>query len=267
MKRTRKFFSMALLVVAAATIVLSLCSWTRTPLSYYQWSNTLSSYFDLGAVYSSGGTYHFNSYNICRNQWQSHRFNDSEYYGTVLGQNVMLRSRPVISQNTVVGSVNTGDRLYIPGLTEYSNGRLWNRVRVDSGRCSGQWGYVCADYIIEQEKYQVLKNYVFSANSNISIKSDSKYLNAIAEILLKLGVNNYRPHLSVNAVGSQQFGNHTIQIYQIRNLNISENDTLLAYVLFTHGSNTYNVIGIVPGQGPYSISQRFDGTFDIRFYI
>jgi hypothetical protein len=266
MKRTLKLISKATLVVAAAFIVLSLCSWTRTPLSYSQWAN-LSSYFNLNAVYASGNTYHFNSYDICRNTWQSHRFNDNEYFGTVLGQNVMLRSRPIVTQSTVIGSVNTGDRLYIPGYTEYSNGRLWNKVRVDSGRSSGYWGYVCADYIIEQEKYQVLRNYVFSANSNISIKSDSKYLNAIAEILLRLNVNNYRPYLSVNLVGSRQFGNQNIQIFRIRNLGINDNDTLLAYVQFTQGSNDYTVIGIVPGQNPHSISQRYDGSFDISFYI
>lgn len=266
MKRTLKLISKATLVVAAAFIVLSLCSWTRTPLSYSQWAN-LSSYFNLNAVYASGNTYNFNSYDICRNTWHSHRFNDNEYFGTVLGQNVMLRSRPIVSQSTVIGSVNTGDRLYIPGYTEYSNGRLWNKVRVDSGRSSGYWGYVCADYIIEQEKYQVLRNYVFSANSNISIKSDSKYLNAIAEILLRLNVNNYRPYLSVNLVGSRQFGNQNIQIFRIRNLGINDNDTLLAYVQFTQGSNNYTVIGIVPGQNPHNISQRYDGSFDISFYI
>lgn len=266
MKRICKFFSKVMIVAAAVAIVLSLCSWTRTPLSYYQWTN-LSSYFNLGAIYPSGNTYSFNSFDICRNTWYCHRFNDNAYFATVLGQNVMLRSKPVVNQNTVIGSVNTGDRLYIPGHTEYVNGRLWNQVRVDSGRNSGQWGYVCADYIIDQERYQVLKNYVFSANSNISIKSDSKYLNAIAEILLRLGVNNYHPYLSVDAIGAKQFGNRTIQTYRIRNLNISENDSLLAYVEFTQGSNTYTVIGVVPGQHPCNISQRFDGSYDISFYI
>ena len=269
MKRAHSIFGGTLRIAIAAIVVLSLCSWTREPLRYNPWRD-LSSYFNLREVYRSGSYYYFNSYNISRGlrSYTNKRLNNSEYYATVLGQNVYLRSEPYVSKSTARGFVNTGDVIAVQGASVYVNGKYWNYVYVRSGNSSGRWGYICTDFLIEQEKYQVLRDYVLrSPNSNISIATYSKYLNAIGDILVKLNINSYHPNLAVNVLDARSWGNQVVVAFQIRNLNIQDNDSLLAYVSFTKSSNDYVVLGIVPGQRHNSISQMSNGSYNIYFNL
>ena len=261
---------MRVAVVAIAAISLSACDLfgVKGWLTYAPWTD-LSNHFNLGEINVSGNACDFNSYEISKGltPYTNKRLGENEYFATVLGQNVLLRSEPRISPRTVKGAVNTGDIITVHGIPAvYVNGKYWNSVYVNSGYYAGKYGYICNDYLIEQDKYQVLRDYVFSSyQSNITLKTESKYLNAIGDILLKLNVNKTHPNLSVNLVDTSRWGGQVITTFNICNWGIDKNNSLLAYVLFTEGSNDYVVLGIVPGKSAGGIMLMDDGSFEIHF--
>lgn len=254
------------IAVAVAVATLSFTGCFDLGSSYKPWAD-LSKYFDLDNVHKSGSMHHFNSFELCQNKkiYRNERLNSNEYSATVLGLNVLLRSDRVISPRTKIGSVNTGDIISVQGRSEYCNGKFWNYVCVSSGPNAGRCGYICTDYLIGQDQYDALRNYVFPQSSNISPKAESKYLNAISDILLKLDVNKYRPALFVDVVNAKHYGKKLVAAFQIRDLALKNNNSLLAFVEFTQGEYDYTVIGVVPGSYVHNINPLPNGSYDIYF--
>ena len=268
MKKPRNFISKMMCVAVAAITMISLCSCGGGSNSPYAPWTDLSHHFDLSKVQSSGDNiYHFNSYELCQGKipYRNERLNDNEYIATVLGRNVLLRSDRRIAKSTMIGSVNTGDVVAVQSCSEFVNGKYWNYVQVRSGKSAGRWGYICTDYLIEQEQYRAFKDYVLEAYSNLSIYDESKYLNAISSVLLKLNVNHYHPQLAVNVNDVKVWGRYAVVAFQIKNPNISENNSLLAFVQFTEGENDYVVLGIVPGFAARDMMMMPNGSFDIYY--
>ena len=263
-KLATKWLQSAVIIIAA--LVLVGCG--SSSLSYEPWTD-LSNHFNLDAIEASGYQARFNSYDISqgREPYVSQLLDDREYFVTVLGTNVVLRSQPKVSAATKIGTVNTGDVLTTRGSSVYFNDKYWNYVYVSSGRSAGRYGYVCTDYIIEQEKYKVVREYVFTSRSNMSIKTESKYLNAIGDILLKLNVNRYHPNLLVELHDTARWHQHDIVTFRITDINSRQNNSLLAVVQFTQGTNDYVVLGVVPGSHIYDVSPMPNGSYDIHFSI
>jgi len=268
-KLTTKWLQSAVIIIAA----LALFACGGSPLSskssspYEPWPD-LSHHFDLEKVNHTDAGCHFNTYELCQGKipYVSNLVSDSEYNATVLGTNVVLRSQPAVSRHTKIGSVNTGDVLSAKGAATFINGKYWNYVYVSSGRSAGRSGYICSDYIIEQEKYRMVNQYVLNSNSNMNIKTESKYLNAIGDILLKLNVNRTNPNLFVQLCNTAVWGQHVVATFKIEDMNIQgKNRALLAFVQFTQGTNDYVVLGIVPGSHAFSVSPNGNGSYSIHF--
>lgn len=253
--------------ILAIVALVSLNSCVKE-LSYVPWSD-LSSHFDLTKVVCKGSSCQFNSAELAQGKELilSEHIGDLQYNATVLGTGVWIRSNPYIAPYTQVCQVNTGDRLLVLRSAGYISDKYWSYVKVLSGRCAGRVGYICTDYLIEQEKFEVLQNYVFNSYSNISIETDSKYLNAVAVALLKFNVNKLHPHLYVTALDAAYTGTHHIVTYRLRNLEIKGNDSMLVFVQFTEDSNDFVILGIVPGSSVDSITRRADGSHDIYYQL
>lgn len=267
MKRSYNFLAKVMRVAVVAIAVFALAGCGNSGLTYKPWAD-LSEHYDLSKIdISEDGYCSFNSYDLCQGlkPYRNERLNDNEYVATVLGRNVLLRSEPRISPRTVLGSVNTGDVISVLRASEFMNGKFWNYVQVTSGRNTGRFGYICTDYLIEQEQYRALCAYVFSPQSNLSAYAESKYLNAISDILLKLNVNAYRPNLLVNVIDAKDFGNRVVVAFEIRDLGFKENDTLLALVQFVHGENDFVVIGVLPGRYLDDVSPSPNGSYTVYF--
>ena len=272
MNGLHKFLSNVMHVAVVALAAVTLCGCGNlgagTSSKYAPWTD-LSNHYNLDKINVSGDACNFNSYELSQGltPYTNKRLNNNEYFATVLGQKVLLRSEPKISPRTVKGSVNTGDVITVQGIPAvYVNGKFWNAVYVSSGYYAGSHGYICNDYLIEQEKYQVLRDYVFSSyQSNITIQTESKYLNAIGDILLKLNVNKTHPNLSVNLVDVNTWGNKVVTVFNICNWGVQENNSLLAYVEFTQGTNDFVVLGIVPGRAARGIMLMPNGSYEIHF--
>lgn len=264
--KLKKLFISA--VIAVAAITFSGCF--DRGLSYDPWVD-LSNHFDLGKVeIMEAGYCRFNSFELCEGltPYRNERLNDQEYTATVLGRNVLLRSEPKISPRTVRGSVNTGDIISVLRASEFMNGKFWNYVYVSSGRSAGKYGYICTDYLIEQEQYRVLSTHVFaSRNSNLSDRAESKYLNAISSILLKLKVDEYCRNISADVVDAQAYGNQAIVAFRICNFDVRENDSLLAFVQFIQNENDFVVLGVVPGRTVHSIQPHPNGSYTIEYVL
>ena len=262
------------LAVVIAAILLCGCQGKdkksqEAPTSPYAPWQDLSAYFDLSKVLSADkelNLYFFNSADLCQGKlpFRNERLNDNAYSATVLGLNVLLRSQPIISQRTVRGSVNTGDVISVEGYSEYHNGKYWNKVQVLSGYSAGKTGYICTDYLIAQDQFQILHNYVFdSPFSNVSVRDESKYLNAISAVLLKLDVATKRQQLAVNFIDVKRFGTYEVVTFQLRDLNATSNNTLLAFIQFEYGKNDYRVIGVVPGTFANDMQRLNNGAYEI----
>lgn len=238
-------------------------------LTYAPWTD-LSHHFDLTKVECKGGLGHFNSSAITMGKELilSEHIGDRQYNATVLGTGVCVRSRPQVSPRTQVCQVNTGDHLFVVRSVGYVEGKYWSYIRVLSGRSAGYEGYICTDFLIEQAKYDVLQNYVFSSRSNISIETDSKYLNAIAVALLKFNVHKLHPNLYIRSLDTAYTGTHHIVTYQIRDNGIHEgNHTMLVFVQFDEISNDFAILGIVPGVSVENVTRCADGSHDISFNL
>jgi hypothetical protein len=90
-------------------------------------------------------------------------------------------------------------------------------------------------------------------------------LNAISSVLIKLNVNHYHPQLAVNVNDVKVWGRYAVVAFQIKNPNISENNSLLAFVQFTEGENDYVVLGIVPGFAARDMMMMPNGSYDIYY--
>lgn len=265
---------MRLALVVVAMIALCACQGKEkkaeeTPTSPYAPWNDLSAYFDLGKVVSvNPNLSKFTSSTLCYGKLplRNERLNDNAYTATVLGLNVLLRSEPIITPRTIKGSVNTGDDISVLSYSEYHNGKYWNRVQVTSGNCVNYYGYICTDYLIAKDQYLVLHDHVFSSPySNIYIYDESKYLNAISLILLKLNVGLLHQNLAVSIIDTKKFGNYEVVTFQLRDTTAQQNDTLLAFVQFEKGKNDYHVLGVVPGKFAGDMQRLFDGSYEIYF--
>lgn len=258
-------FALALIVVGAI-IILGGSGSDDDAYTYTPWSD-LNMYFDINQVVHEEDFSHFNSYEITANRLIMNREHPSEeqYSAVVLGTGVWVRSYPRLQNRTKRCQVDTGDRLLVTRIAGYSGGEYWSYAEVLSGRRAGKKGYIANDYIIEQDKYDVLDRYVLNGNSNMNIYTPSKYLNAIATVLLKLNAHQRNLNLDVNILDTMVLGQHTVVTYQIYDRNVAKNASLLAVVLFFDNNNDYIVIGVVPGSDVNHIVPNVNGSYDIYF--
>ena len=260
----------AVAVLASVAFSFSSCKALPKRDLYEPWPS-LSKYFDLDKVSFSNNIGHFNTYEISKERYERKPIDWGDYTATVLGMGVLLRSQPIISPYTRLGSVNTGDFVEIIGPAEYnpSNGKWWNRVQVQSGVCQGYSGYICNDYLISQEKYYAFERYVFPyQGSNISYRNtDSKYLNAISDVLLKFEVNQRNPQLYIQLKNVKNIGYKQVVTFQIYDMLMRRNNSMLAFIEFVHGENNFVVLGVVPGSNVCSIEPTPNGSYDISYYL
>lgn len=260
-------FAKATRVVITAFALLVWCNSSASAQTFDPWNN-LSNYFNLNKVNNYGSEYMFNSHDITYGRWtiSNEHINEQEYYATVLGSNVWVRRYPQIASHTQLCKVNTGDRIIILGSAGYNDGKHWSRIRLQGGQYAGYEAYICTDFIIDYEMYSTLCKYVFTQRSNISAASKSQYLNAIAAILIKLGANNYSPsNISVTMFSSYSFGGEVVIPFRIYNNYFSWNNSMLAFVKFSNGSNYYQVIGIVPGRSVQYVTRLSNGSYNIGY--
>lgn len=258
--------SLCAIGIICSTLILSGCF--QKKFTWAPWTD-LSDYYNLESIERMDGDIcKFNSYTYSQGKltYASRHIDDREYNAIVLGTSVWIRSQPAISPYTAKCQVQTGDKLTVLHSAGYINGKYWSYVYINSGYNAGYNGYVCTDYIVEQNRYEMLQNYVFGANSGLSLQTESKYLHAIADILIKFNANKYHPNLSVSLIDTTPTGEHIIATYRIRNYDIGENNSMLAVVQFFPDNNDFVVLGIVPGSGLRDINKRFDGSHDVYFY-
>ena len=258
-KLSRTSFAKAIRVCTVALVALVFCNASASAQQFYPWNN-LSNYFNLNALYSNGSSYMFNTYSLAGNWNMTNEQVSGEYYGVILGTNVWVRSQPYLSQSTQLCKVNTGDRLLIVGDGGYNNGKHWTRVRLADGYYAGSYGYICSDYIIDQEMYNILCRYVFQ-RSNMSVANKSQHLHAVATVIRNLGANNYSPYqISVTKLSTSY---SELIAFRITNNSFSYNTSMLAFVKCSSNSNNYKVVAIVPGYSINYVTRLSNGTYDI----
>lgn len=234
---------------------------------YAPWVD-LTSHFNLDKVVDSDGHSHFNSYELTHECLPISRelIVEDEYDAVVLGTGVWVRSYPQLKKRFQRCQVKTGDLLHVTRSAGYQSGGYWSYVKVNSGRRAGKEGYIPNDYIIEQEKYDLLQRYVLTGSTNMNHRTPSKYLNAIATVLMKLEANTRHPNLDVAQLDVSPFKQQTIVTFGISDRNVAENNSLLAFVQFYNNNNDFVILGIVPGKVVNQVSQNPNGSYDI-YYI
>ena len=106
MKGFHKFLSEVMHIAVVAIAVVALCGCngfgSSSSSKYAPWTD-LSMHYNLDKINVSGDACHFNSYELSQGlaPYTSKRLNNNEYFATVLGQKVLLRSEPKISPKTV----------------------------------------------------------------------------------------------------------------------------------------------------------------------
>lgn len=257
------------LCILCSTLFLSSCDFLgKKSLTWAPWTD-LSGYFNLESVnQENGDLYSFNTYSYTQGKvpYASRHIDDREYNAIVLGTGVWIRSQPHVASYTARCQVQTGDKLTVLNSAGLVNGKYWSYVYINTGYSAGRNGYICTDYIVEQSQYEMLQRYILNSGSGLSLKTESKYLHAIADILIALNANIHRPHLSVSMVDTTPMGAHVIATYSIRNHSLSENNTLLAVVQFFPDNNNYVVLGIVPGNSLSNVRPCGDGSYNVYFY-
>ena len=233
---------------------------------YAPWQD-LSAYFNLDAIVEEDDFCRFNTYELTNDRMVLRRENvaDVQYNAVVLGTGVWVRSYPQLKNRTKRCQVQTGDRLLVTRSVGYSSGSYWSYATVLSGKRAGKEGYVSNDYIIEEDKYDMLQHYIFSGGSNMNVMTPAKYLNAIAAVLVKVNVPKRYPNLQVSMLDTAVIGPNVIVTYKIHDFNVVNNSTLLAFVQFTGNSNDYVVLGVVPGSAVNHIAQSANGSYDIYY--
>lgn len=259
--------SLCAICIICSTLIFSGCF--EKKFTWAPWTD-LSDYYNLDSIEElEGDVYKFNSYTYSQGKtpYASHHIDDREYSAVVLGTGVWVRSQPAVSVYTARCQVKTGDVLSVLKSAGYINGKYWSYVYVNSGYSAGYNGYICTDYIVEKEQYEVLQNYVLNSYSGLTLQTESKYLHAIADVLVKLNAHTHHQNLSVSLIDATTTGAHIIATYRIQNYNIEENNSMLAVVQFYPDNNDYIVLGIVPGSGVRNIStNRANGSYDVYFY-
>ncbi len=261
--------------VLASLSMLAACNFIeKSPkgavVSYAPWAD-LNIHFDLNAVQKleGGNSLKFNSYEIAQSRvpWTSDRLDNAEYSAKVLGTGVSMRSQPVIASYTQRNVLNTGYSLTVTKHNEYHNGRYWCYCyTMFPGADWYERGYVCSDYIVSAEQYEMVYAYLFKQGSNLSIQTPSKFLRAAADVLLKFEADKRHPNLSVQMLSNVNYGEHTIATYQIRDLGLAQNNTMLAVVQFFNNNNDFIVLGVVPGVAVNNVLRNADGSYDVYFY-
>ena len=264
-----------IMVLASLSMLTSCFDFAKKPpmgpsLTYAPWTD-LNMHFDINAVHKLDGdnSLKFNSYEIAQNRvpWTSDRLDNAEYSAKVLGTGVSMRTQPVIANYTKFMSLNTGHSLMVAQHNQYYNGRYWCYCYF---RYPGEEyyarGYVCSDYIVSAEQYDMVYNYLFKQGSNLNVQTPSKFLRAAADVLLKLEADKRRPNLSVQMLTNENYGEQTIVTYQIRDWGLAENNTMLAVVRFNNSNNDFVVLGLVPGVAVNNVLRNADGSYDVYFY-
>lgn len=259
-------FAVTLIAAGALIILFGPKSDKGNEHAYAPWAD-LDAHFDLGAVTEVEGVSHFNSYELSSNRLPMTREHvaDGHYPAVVLGKGVWVRSYPQLKSRTKRCQVQTGDQLMVTRSAGYSTNGYWSYVSILSGYCAGKEGYIPNDYIIEQDKFNMLQRYVFTGNTHMDIDTPSKYLNAIATVLLKLEADKRLHNLSVSLVDAAVFSQQSVVTYVIHDRNVAKNSTLLAFVLFFNNNNDYVVLGIVPGVTLNHVKQNANGSYDIYY--
>ena len=107
---------------------------------------------------------------------------------------------------------------------------------------------------------------MFNNNESLSVDTPVKYLRALSSILLRLGVTAEHSNISVQILNTTVYEHHTVLTFQIRDLNVAENSSLLAFVQYLGDDEDYVVIGIVPGNDIYDLQHCENCSFDIYYY-
>ncbi len=237
-------------------------------IRYEPWVD-LGEHYDLSKIkLLEGDVYHFNSYDLSggRIPFTAYRTSDEGFDATVLGTGVWIRSYPRLKNRTKRCQVKTGDQLTVIRKSDYMDGKNWYYVKVKSGRRAGAEGYICADYVIEQAGYDLLQRFVFNGASNVNLKSPTPYLRALATVLVRLVGDKNNANLSVQLLDTTIYERHTIVSFQVRDLNLATNSSLLVFVQFLDNSDDFTIIGIVPGNDVNTISHNPNCSFDIYYY-
>ena len=273
--KTKHLFLMAIV----ALVTLSSCGGSEekskgTGLSYAPWTD-LSMHFDLTKVKSLSGSnvLSFNSYELtsARLPMTSERLEQGDYNAVVLGTSVWMRTKPVVANSTKYQRFNTGQRFVVTRHNFFTNGRFWHYGmfpiwdKYSDGYFSQQ-GYICSDYVVSVEQYEILKRYVFNNSSNINYGTPSKELHAVADVLLKLDADKRMTNMSVVKLNEFPFAQHKVVAYQFRDYSMPNNNCMLAIVQFNNTTNDFVVLGIVPGNAVNQIQPNVNGSYDVYFY-
>jgi hypothetical protein len=237
-------------------------------IAYSPWVD-LGEHYDLSKIkLLEEDVYHFNSYDISQGRipFTAYRSSDETFEATVLGTGVWIRSYPKLKNRTKRCQVKSGDQLTVLRRSDYMDGKNWYYVRVTSGRRAGTEGYISADYVIEQRAYDLLQRFVFNGASNVNIKSPTSYLRALATVLVRLVGDKNNANLSVQLLDTTIYERHTIVSFQVRDLSLATNSSLLVFVQFLDDSDDFTVIGIVPGNDINTVQHNPNCSFDIYYY-
>lgn len=236
-------------------------------LSYAPWPD-LGEHYDLSCVTTVEDTLsYFNSHELSHDRvpFMGIRPSDEGFDAKVVGKGVWVRSYPKLKSRHKLCQVKMGDELRVVRSVGHMDGKNWYYVEVKSGRRAGYEGYICSDYIIEQEGYDLLERFVFNDNSTLNKETPVKYLRALSSIMLRLGATAEYSNLSVQLLDTTIYEHHTVLTFQIRDLNVAENSSLLAFVQYLGEDEDYVVIGIVPGSNVCKLQHCENCSFDIYY--
>lgn len=261
-----------LLTALVALVTLSSCDSvvSKPQFTYAPWTD-LTAYFDLSKIEKLSGSnmFTFNSYEISQGRlpMTSDRLESGEYNAMILGAGVWMRSKPIVAGYTKRAQLNTGHYFVVTKHNFFANGRYWCYGFITyPGEGVYDYGYVCSDYVVSTEQFEMVQKYLFQQGSNLNYKTESKMLRAAADILLKFEADKRHPNLSVSMLNHYPFGQHTLVVYQIRNYSTQENNCMLAIVQFFNDNNDFVILGIVPGNGINQIQPNANGSYDVYFY-
>ena len=237
-------------------------------LKYAPWAD-LGEHYDLAKVkLLNDDIYHFNSYELSQGllPFTGMRTPDEAFSAKVLGTGVWIRNYPKLKNRTKLCQVKMGDELLVTRNVGYMEGKYWYYVQGKSGKRAGYEGFICTDYVIEQSAYDLLQRSIAEGNSNVTFQSPKRILRSLSSILIRVGAKPESSNLSVQLLDKVIYGNHTVVAYQIRDLNVAENGSLLAFVQFEGEAESYVVLGIVPGNELNTVLYNDNGSFDIYYY-
>lgn len=261
-------FALSIIAAGAYFILGNPSAEEEFVLSYEPWAD-LSNHYDLSNVKMlEDGLSHFNSVEISEGcvPFTSGQSVAGEYDATIIGTGVWVRSYAKLKPKYKLCQVNTGDRISVQRTVGHADGKTWCYAKIKSGRCAGFEGFICTDYVMEQRAYDLLKHYVLDADTNMSLKTPTKYLRSVAALLSKLDVNMQTRRLSVTMLDDEAFDEQSILTLKLHDHNLANNSSLLAFILFSKHNDDFVVLGIVPGNSINSIHLNPNGSYDIYYY-